>query len=1484
MRNQHRSRRINNVKSPNPLTRHLAFETLENRQMLSVSLALNGPQTIVPGTTINVSNNINQSQSEMSLVINPTNPLNVVGFSHRLGSPITLDVYSSSDGGLTWSTNEINNTDDALGSIGNRFDPALQFDANGVLYLAYGYRGQATAPLRNTILVVAKSTDGGLNFGNYVQVDSQADILTPSTTDTDIPGLDKWYVTTGLDPISGNQAVYLAYVAFVTEGSGMSAGTDAHISIIGSRDGGNNWTPRLVINDDSALGSFDSSSYASPIVDSFGRLAVSWIDTDENSVMFDRDTDGLWSNAQTFSNDITVRTGVDVNRSTELPPSQPTRGVNAAPMLEVWRGANVLYIPVVEKFNGSNTDLDIWVGKSIDFGSTWTFTRIDDSTGTEFNPWLQVDQRSGTVNVLYYTTDGDVATGNDDVRPRLAMSNDAGATWTRTFLSTQQSNESLGTVAAGNYGGDYLEYIGLGVRDGTAQGLWASRYPSLNAPNDLDAFTANAAFVSSIGDNRLFIGESAGIDDSFLVQLSPVNPAFLEVFVDGIREFTGLVATLDKIIFNPGAGINTFIIGALTGISSLTINGTNNTDVYDIISLGLNAPLSIVLGGGNDIVTLGSSPFASQFIQSPVNIFGEAGDDTLFLGSNNADSILANVTFNGGTSVGVLGDRIIFNDTAPNYEIDYDIASTVITRDGFNLPQTVSYAAVEGIVINAGSGSDTVTVGNAIPATVTAYGNDGNDNFIVGGGNLTSIPGTFNGGNGNDTITFDDHFDFAPKIWEIGNNQVGFGSVHPLVPLDTTGFESVAILAGINGDTFGFSGTISQSLYVDGNFGSDTFTIGSNSRAQFFAPVTILGGVGDESFTWQNASNNWYFGLFGTITYPISLDGGAGFNSLSINESTRTTAASYQLYADRFYANDPAAFPLGADFNYDNMGAIGITLNNLANNVAVYGVSSDIAVGQQVTLLLNGGNDGVSMYPRDSGGNLTINGNFGIGGGSGTDTFTIQNAASTLPIAYKFQNLFGSGTTNISGLGTGGFGAGNDFESIVINAGLGDDTFEIEKYLGSIPLTINAGDGNDTFEITPVSKNLSANLSAGNNIFAYNGGLGFDTLRIYNDNNNLRNSYIVNGTSLNISSFFDSPTFAFFLQHSDVDQTYVTGGPKSDVFGVYSTLADTFYSFEGGPGAVNDSFGLGYPLGAQSITSVIRGGVRFDGSGGGSDDVTIYDTADTTGRTFHIANNSLGQAPGDDLFGQGGYLEFVGITGAMSINLGAGSDTVYARPNAQSPITIRGANPTTAPGDKLNLDLSTAANYVVNGTPLSGNVTSDNLMTLTYTGFETGPILASAEFDGDGIIDGRDFLVWQRGFGIPNAQKADGDANNDMFVDGADLGVWQAQFGLAPPLIASESLELSVECGSSLPLLNSELVDLALAMEWIRKATVEDGFQAVERSTSEEALIDSAFAADDLMSTANVAEKMDLVFIDSNDTEEIPVAWLTEELLEQVFG
>ncbi|MCA9230514.1 MAG: alkaline phosphatase family protein [Planctomycetales bacterium] len=62
-----------------------------------------------------------------------------------------------------------------------------------------------------------------------------------------------------------------------------------------------------------------------------------------------------------------------------------------------------------------------------------------------------------------------------------------------------------------------------------------------------------------------------------------------------------------------------------------------------------------------------------------------------------------------------------------------------------------------------------------------------------------------------------------------------------------------------------------------------------------------------------------------------------------------------------------------------------------------------------------------------------------------------------------------------------------------------------------------------------------------------------------------------------------------------------------------------------------------------------------------------------------------------------------------------------------------------------------------------------------------------SDFDGDNRIDGRDFLQWQRGYGVVGgAEHAQGDASHNGAVDSFDLGAWEAQFGRTSlPLLAA---------------------------------------------------------------------------------------------------
>lgn len=58
---------------------------------------------------------------------------------------------------------------------------------------------------------------------------------------------------------------------------------------------------------------------------------------------------------------------------------------------------------------------------------------------------------------------------------------------------------------------------------------------------------------------------------------------------------------------------------------------------------------------------------------------------------------------------------------------------------------------------------------------------------------------------------------------------------------------------------------------------------------------------------------------------------------------------------------------------------------------------------------------------------------------------------------------------------------------------------------------------------------------------------------------------------------------------------------------------------------------------------------------------------------------------------------------------------------------------------------------------------------------------ANANFNGDAIVNGADFLLWQKGNGITTgATPAQGDADGNGAVNAADLGFWENQFGTAP--------------------------------------------------------------------------------------------------------
>ncbi|TWU28155.1 beta strand repeat-containing protein [Bythopirellula polymerisocia] len=120
--------------------------------------------------------------------------------------------------------------------------------------------------------------------------------------------------------------------------------------------------------------------------------------------------------------------------------------------------------------------------------------------------------------------------------------------------------------------------------------------------------------------------------------------------------------------------------------------------------------------------------------------------------------------------------------------------------------------------------------------------------------------------------------------------------------------------------------------------------------------------------------------------------------------------------------------------------------------------------------------------------------------------------------------------------------------------------------------------------------------------------------------------------------------------------------------------------------------------------------------------------------------------------------EFLSIDGTLNVSLEGG----FQPQLGDSFGILRGEAGFAGMFDTLNLPaLNPGLAWLVNpgGITVSLNVVSSG---------------ATGDFDGDGDVDGRDFLVWQRG-GSPNG------------INSGDLAVWQAQYG-NPPLAAASAV------------------------------------------------------------------------------------------------
>jgi hypothetical protein len=717
--------------------------------------------------------------------------------------------------------------------------------------------------------------------------------------------------------------------------------------------------------------------------------------------------------------------------------------------------------------------------------------------------------------------------------------------------------------------------------------------------------------------------------------------------------------------------------------NTATINGSGSGENIILHSLGLFTPVTIFGNGGNDTITLAPSGGA-DIIQAAVTVDGGTGGDTLNLGNGTLASLTAAVTFNGG---GGFEDKVVFNDQSTSTATTYSVTSATVTRS----PTFggLTYSDLDRIVLNCGSGADTVNLANAISATVDLHVNSGNDVLNVGGGNLSGyFPQIFDGGEGNDQITFDNHLDSTNRIWDMRNNEVIFGG---LISLFTTSFETVGVLGGSGQDEFDFKGVLGQAFNVDGGLNTDTFVLGYQGSVFFSNPVTLQGGDGGDVFTINDAAVSAFT--------TLSMDGGNDFNSMNVVEPLAT---GYYLGPGYFIPKVGASNQ--GTFGFANMITTVVTGTASDNDFTIYSAGVDVFG----TFTINGGsgNDSFVLAPQPSGysyKNLTINGQ------PGTDTFSLDanvlNTNENYTIATNSLTIARGGvifdTVTISSM-----------DSVTLNCGLGNDTISMNQYSAGIPVTVNAGFGDDTMNVGggDLATNIT-NIAA----FSFSGQNGHDTFNVNNGNRTDQWSYTNNASTIQSSGVFVG--YSLTLGHDTVEQLNVNAGSGVDVMALNAVALGQTFAFNAGAGGD----GLNMPVNL----STILGPVYYDGGADG-DNLNQLNNSSVTPATVHVDQDSVGAYPGDNFFPAGASLHFANVDN-MVLTMGSGADTVYAQPNLSTTVSLRGGSPTTAPGDTLNLALADAENYVVTPTSATaGNVTSTNFMTLTYSSFETGPNIDDA--------------------------------------------------------------------------------------------------------------------------------------------------------------
>jgi hypothetical protein len=706
-------------------------------------------------------------------------------------------------------------------------------------------------------------------------------------------------------------------------------------------------------------------------------------------------------------------------------------------------------------------------------------------------------------------------------------------------------------------------------------------------------------------------------------------------------------ANVGRILVSGGAGSGTTanVIGTAAGTSTVIENA-------DIANVGGPSPLPFVAGtftepvhGGLEIRNTTSTPTALTITDT-----GNGRPRTITLESRRV--------------LGLTDQPIVFNNIL--YPATTLSSLTINAGSGGNtvvVGNTLSSARVGSITLNTGTGADTVRV-ERTETQVTLNGQDGADTVLMGlAGSVRGVnaPLTVTNGRSWSSLTLDDSADRDRRdvtLTRVGTYAQVSGLAPAVIRVRQQDLRAFTILGGSGNNVFTVRDTPLSTIV-----GGMTTTLLSGAGNDV---VTVTGTTGPIVVDGQGSLNQFVIGGNPTglnrINGAVTVRGAGGLNYLTVNDAPSTTTHTYVLDRNLVQRIDKAAI------SYQDLTSLSVIAGATYDTITV----RDTTPGLNTDVQSGGGNDYFAVARTtgnlhlaaggssfiEVGNNVTsldaIQGAISVDPvGGNTMSLLLNDSAATAPQTLNADaNVFGqtyarSGAAAISvffsPVTTFEYVSGSGGTVMHANSTAAGTVTQLVGHAGVLDI-FTVGFGADTTKILGA---VSVYGQAADNDFAYYYDYLNPNPQTYTVSTSLAGALLVQHPGVALVEYYDLAAVLFYMP--------VVGGNTAEVLSVPAPTGLGIVAAGG------DVVTLGAPTGFGRTLVDIRGAVSVYGPSQSVVSLVVDDSGntDTTPRSIEITTATGNYAPGTTLVGLTPPAIYWNLSTASSVAIrgGAGDKT-----------------------------------------------------------------------------------------------------------------------------------------------------------------------------------------------------------------------------------